>query len=49
MISKGIFRVSDQDNEDMLIDYFRNGDAPYVFSDDDIPTLMGVIKHINWR
>ena len=49
VISKGIFRVSDQDNEDRLIDYFRNGDAPYVFSDDDIPTLMGVIKHINWR
>ena len=41
VITKGIFRIYDQDNEDMLINYFSNCDNPYSINDEDIPSLMG--------
>lgn len=50
VITKGIFRIYDQDNEDMLINYFSNCDNPYSINDEDIPSLMGGgNQHINLR
>lgn len=47
VITKGVFRIYDQDKEDMLIEYFKNNNLPYVINDEDINLQWG--GHINLR
>ena len=49
VIAKGIFRIYDQEKEDMLNEYFKNNDHSFVISSKDIAFLMGGAKHINLR
>ena len=51
VIAKGIFRIYDQEKEDMLIEYFKNNNTPYAFNSEDVNSLMGggEVKHINLR
>lgn len=41
MITKGVFRIYNQEKEDFLIDYFEKNNMPYTFTDEELPSFRG--------
>lgn len=48
VIAKGFLMICDQDQEDMLIEYFAKNDSPYLVKDED-KTILCTGEHINLR